>query len=1171
MEIAGNGRPGKRQGCQHGIIDEVIQVDKQEYKILSEEIMALVANERFVDAVEIADRIDWRKVRSFSTLQKISELYRINCRFDEAMDIMLMAYDKNPNSRTIVYSLCELSIDLDDLVAALQYLALYKKMAPGDKGGLILQYKILEMQNAKTEEKIELLEELNHKDYTEEWAYQLAYLYHRIGLATKCVETCDQLITWFGYGPFVIKAIELKMLHAPLTDKQKEIYESRNDISDQIEAYESDDYTVERAESSVAADMGTEDFHVKTIDMGKFNTINLQKALAESMRELMGEDMEESEESLLVSTGELEQRMGDTQYFGSGAREDYRRKNQRQPYYPEDGYEPIEGEGAYPEESYEPVEGGEAYPENVYEPMDSGETYSENGYEPMDGGEGYPEESYEPMESEGAYPENGYESMEDGECYSEDAYEQVEGGEAYPEDGYEPMGGEETYPEDSYEPVEGGKAYPVNGYEPTEMEGNEIFFEDKTEDIIIDTPPAGTVMPGPSMINAGMKEATAKGWQEAETPSLTKGQQKNETADAFVETQKPGMSVETAAEGNQPEAKPVVLAEEHQRVEKTQNSSVFDNVLSQGMDGQISLVVPEDIVVEKQITGQMNLQELFLEWENVKKRKEEERRAKTSKDIMQETGKIFAEFEAGARTGPIAKIEEEHKMFASRFQNSEIELRSVDALEKISYTQGSIWDEVDAAIEADKKKLEENTAVEETEDDVADSATAAGDGGAGAAVGAALAGAAVGTAVGAAAGIAAEAALTEGVTGDLSAIGQAASAVLNGEGYQGSQEALAAGPAADDAYVMTEEPMEEEYDAGAGMTGDPSAEEYYISEDAAEEPAVEYASEDWTGDPEYVPEEAFSGEYTPEEVYEEYEEEMAGQTEPINEQVLSTSQIGDIESALEAQADKVGADIAEEDNDNYNGEEEHYLTLEEQELFSDFMYSKKMRNQILDAIDQISLAPYVGNIIITGDSGTGVIELAKTMIKEIQMIDNNFNASKVAKISGDKMNRKDLTAMFEQLTNGALIIERAGAMTRDTLEGMSRILEGFQEGIIIIMTDRKKEMEKLIEKYDMITGYFNARIDIKPMNDNALVDYAKKYAHTREYKIDEERAVLALHRRINELQIGEHNVTTREIEDIIDEAIEHSKRLRISTYVDILVGKRYDYEDMIILKEKDFD
>ncbi len=1095
-------------------------MDKQEYKILSEEIMALVANERFVEAVEIADRIDWRKVRSFSTLQKISELYRINCRFDEAMDIMLMAYDKNPNSRTIVYSLCELSIDLDDLVAALQYLALYKKMAPGDKGGLILQYKILEMQNAKTEEKIELLEELNHKDYTEEWAYQLAYLYHRIGLATKCVETCDQLITWFGYGPFVIKAIELKMLHAPLTEKQKEIYDSRNEISDQIEAYESDDYTVERAESSVAADMGTEDFHVKTIDMSKFNTINLQKALAESMRELMGEDMGESEESPLVSTGELEQRMGDTQYFGSKERADHRRKT-RGEAYPENDYEPIEGERGYAENSYEPIEGERGYAENSYEPIEGEVGYAENSYEPVEGEEGYAGNGYEPMESE------------------------------------------EVYQKDSYDPVKGNEAY--------SEDGNEVFFEDKTEDIIIDTPPAGTVMPGPSMVNAGMKEAPVKTQGAADSVPSANGRQDTVTAVAAKVQQE---EKAPAAEAKQPEAKPVVLAEKHQRVEKRQMSNVFDNVLSQGMDGQISLVVPEDVVVEKQITGQMNLQELFLEWENVKRRKEEERRAKTSKDIIQETGKIFAEFEAGARSMPLAKIEEESKMFSSKFRNSEdIELRSVDELEKISYTQGSIWDEVDAAIEADKKKAEginaetedgessaEETGTDAASEDSAEMGVDAAEVGA-----AALAGAAVGTVAGAMAGTAA---MADGVTGDLSAIGQAASVILNGEGYQ---EALAAGQAEDvkeEVSATAYEAAEEGYDAESGMTEDISAEGYYSSEDAAEDFAPEYASEEWAYDSEAAPEEEY---VAGDGAYEGYEGEISGQTEPINEQVLNTSQISDIESALEAQADKVGADTADEDNDSYSGEEEHYLTLEEQELFSDFMYSKKMRTQILDAIDQISLAPYVGNIIITGDSGTGVIELAKTMIREIQMIDNNFNASKVAKISGDKMNRKDLATMFEQLTNGALIIERAGAMTKDTLEGMSRILEGFQEGIIIIMTDRKKEMEKLIDKYDLITGYFNARIDIKPMNDNALVDYAKKYAHTREYKIDEERAVLALHRRINELQIGEHNVTTREIEDIIDEAIERSKRLRISTYIDILVGKRYDYEDMIILKEKDFD
>ncbi len=264
--------------------------------------------------------------------------------------------------------------------------------------------------------------------------------------------------------------------------------------------------------------------------------------------------------------------------------------------------------------------------------------------------------------------------------------------------------------------MEYGEAYPEEETQVSQNEdafreddGNEVFFEDKTDDIIIDAPPAGTVMPELSVTDNKMKAASVKEQKEAESPSLTKGKPEDDTTAVSAKAQQ---EEETAAEEKQPEIAPVVLAEEHQRVEKKQVNSVFDNVLSQGLDGQISLVVPQDVVIEKQITGQMNLQELFLEWENVKKRKEEERRAKTSKDIIEKTGKIFAEFEAGARTGPLAKIEEERKMFASKFQNNEIELRSIDAIEKISYTQGSIWDEVDAAIEADRKKLEEENSPE---------------------------------------------------------------------------------------------------------------------------------------------------------------------------------------------------------------------------------------------------------------------------------------------------------------------------------------------------------------------------------------------------------------------------------------------------------------------------
>ena len=369
-------------------------MNKQEYKLLSEEIMTLTANSQFQDAAEIADRIDWRKVRSFSMLMKISELYQLNRRYDDALELMLMAYDHNPKNRDIVYSLCELYILLENHVKALEFLALYKRMAPHDPGVYILQYKFQELEGASIEDQIQLLEEFTRKDYREEWVYQLAYLYHRMGLATKCVETCDELLNWFKEGPFVIKTLELKRLHAKLRPDQQAIYDSREDIAEEIRAVESDEYTAEKADPDLDPDMKDVDIHVKTIDMGKFNTMNLQKALADSMRELMGAENAAKEkngritgrimkpmiEDDYMSTGEMEKQMA-----AKGAGEMEQAAGERyEDSYPEEGYE-----GEYPQEGYE----GE-YPQEGYE----GE-YPQEGYE----GE-YPQEGYE-----GEYPQEGKE------------------------------------------------------------------------------------------------------------------------------------------------------------------------------------------------------------------------------------------------------------------------------------------------------------------------------------------------------------------------------------------------------------------------------------------------------------------------------------------------------------------------------------------------------------------------------------------------------------------------------------------------------------------------------------------------------------------------------------------------------------------------------------------
>ena len=252
-------------------------MDKYEYKVRSEKIKELIENKKYQEAVKIADTIDWRKVKSVLTLCTISDLYKVNKRFEESRDILLLAYDRNSNNRMIVYSLCELSIRLNDIVSAVEYSKKYVRIAPNDEvGKYVLQYKLYEAQGVTIEERIAVLEELKKKEYIEKWAYELAYLYHSIGLGSKCVEECDELILNFGKGKYVRKAMELKMLHAPLTPEQQANYEGKK-----------------FPEAPVVPEIREDalDFSVKPVNVDKYATINLQRELAESMKEVLGKDL----------------------------------------------------------------------------------------------------------------------------------------------------------------------------------------------------------------------------------------------------------------------------------------------------------------------------------------------------------------------------------------------------------------------------------------------------------------------------------------------------------------------------------------------------------------------------------------------------------------------------------------------------------------------------------------------------------------------------------------------------------------------------------------------------------------------------------------------------------------------------------------------------------------
>lgn len=1153
-------------------------MDRQEYKILSEEIMALTAEERFVEAVEIADKINWRKVPSFSMLHKISDLYKINRRYEEALEIIMLAYDRNPRSRSILYSLCELCIEVNDIGNACKYLAEYKKIAPRDTlEAYILQYEILEQQEASLEDRIELLEELNHKYYREEWAYQLAYLYHRVGLATKCVETCDQLITWFGDGPFVIKAMELKMLHAKLSSKQQEIYNRRNDIADEIEAYESDEYVEEVPEEGMESEIGEDDFHVKTIDMSKFNTLNLQAELAKSMQELLGDEYDKDPNSVtsqiikplmddtdggimntnadLASEDDIMSKYRDTKQFQqvSGQVEenaDEATENYTEEYVEEfeDDFELSEGEVILyeGEDGRLYYENGELYEEELFyedgTPYQTGQIYVDEEIIEEEAGI-YEELPEEPVESEEEIAKTRdisamvdqemanrtkvftkeqemavKESLQQtGEIVEESIKDAISNtaklgrvsAEEEPESIQDALRRQPENPEeygmDFSEPKNISRDSNVAG--PDSKTG-EIFFEDKTGDIVIDEAPVET-----------MSDMVAM------APEQVKGSYGRTIDIRDVETTK----------------KPVI-----------NNPSGFEDVLSLEQDGQISLVVPEQDMLERQITGQMNLEEMLANWESIRSYQEEQIKSDRHQNILDRTGQIFEEFDEATKNDLLARLEEEHKASKRVIQN-DLELKKVEDVSSViegpddKVEHISIWDEVDAALEADRM--------------LANAAEAAGD--------VVSAGAVAGAAVGEAASAAMEGAMVSGAA--------VAAATMSEEVISDLAEDASA-DLGNEVEEVVEESTEENIEENLEDTEETLQEEATESSEDVEEfdiPEVVYEEEQEGSDAE---EDVVSEDGSLEAELEEGLEEVAEvkEVEEVGEVDLATanldtSEINSIGDALEAAADKVGIQTVEEINDEYSEEEaEREITQEELELFADFMYSKKMRKQILDAVDMVSLAAYVGNVIVTGDSGTGVIELAKDIIKEVQLTDSNFVAAKVAKISGAKMNKKDIASMFSQLANGALIVERASDMNKDTLESVTKVLETSQNGIIIVLTDNKKDMDAMISEYEVMTGYFNVRIDITPMSNNALVSYAKKYAYGREYKIDEEKAVLALHQRISELQIGDHNVTTKEIEEIVDAAIAHSKKLSLGTYFSVLGGKRYDYEDMIILREKDF-
>ena len=965
-------------------------MDKSEYKLRAEEIKDLISRGEYAQAAEIADTIDWRRVKSVMMLCTISDLYKINRRYADARDMLLLAYERRPGGRTICYSLCELSIKMEEYVQAIEYYKEFVQVAPKDPGRYILQYKLYEAQDVSLEERIAVLEELKKRDYREKWAYELAYLYHRVGLAARCVEECDELILWFGEGKYVIKAMELKMLHQPLTPEQQEKYDHRFDAPG-----------TQQYSQNYAQDPG----------YGQNETYDPNQGYAQG--------------------GSYDPNQG----------------------YAQDGsYDPNQG---YAQDgSYDPDQG-----------------YAQDG-------------SYDP--NQGYVQDGGYEPNQG--YVQEETYEQVTGDTRV----YEPV--QPVQPQQApAQPAEDDfdihvKTMDVGQYNTINLQAElaaglrEVLGEDHAKETS-DSITRSIVAP---MIDPGDSDTESLDYPEIADVSeddLEPETEQMESSEVFfgetgeigdlsqvpqVETEEilPEEPVVARRTDVVPELSEVQKTPEVQKVPEApvEPPKELADVLAQESDGQISLVMPEAESIEKQITGQMNIEDILAEWERKKKENLEKREEEVRQHVLQQTGAMFTEFEQAVRDGLLEKLEKEKAAdTADTVAEDTTDTDEVEELEEITE---------EPATEEPVEELTEAAPVEEAE-----------------------------------------------------------------------QEPVEELPEEDTVEELAEEPAYE-----------PEAEEF---EEPAEPEAEIYEQEEIVDEEQAEPEEAMDDEPVEEptaEAVESVDEETA--REEIELTAEETPEAGEAPEQPERPA-------VERDKAKVRA-----LTREERELYAPFIQSRSAREQLVKAIDNISLAAYTGNVIITGEEGMDTLSLAKNMVREIQATDSNFSG-KVAKISGHALNKKDTADTLSKLKNGALIICKASEMNDATANVLHKALQQDSQGIVIILEDTKRDIDKFLEKHEKLRECFTARMDVEALSNNTLVAFGKQYAREMEYSIDE-LGELALHTRIEDMQTIDHVVTVVDVKQIVDEAINHANKKTLKHFFDVLFAKRYDDEDMIILTEKDF-
>ena len=1047
-------------------------MDKYEYRVKTEQMLEHLEKKEYKKAMDIADTIDWRRVKNVSMLNTVSEIYEYNGELQKSRDVLFIAFDRSPGSRKIVYRLGILALKLNDISEATDCYEEFVKIAPKDPNQYILKYKILRAQGAPLTEQIAAMEDFKKAEYIEKWAYELAKLYHEAGMTAECLEECDDLILWFSEGKYVYLAMELKMKYKPLTPLQQEKYDSRPGAVRRNKAIEPEleEETEEEAEEDQEEELSQE-----------------ENEAAEAPEEERDEEEEEEDED------EDEEPV---QPIRAGA-EDILREQEAWEREQEEEDETVE----FP---------ADEKPYSSITQIVKGATLEEalaNGVALASG----------INIEEKAMKEKEDELLLDGQMRIDDILQQWE--------------------EKQKVNAEAIEKQKEKDMERIRREKEEARLRKEEERREVERRAAEAEAARRAAEEAARRAAEEEAARKAAEEEAARKAAEEEAARKAAEEAARKAAEEEAARKAAEEAARKAAEEEAARkaAEEAARKAAEEEAARRAAEEEAARKAAEEAARK---AAEEEAARKAAEEEAARKAAEEEAARKAAEEAARKAAEEEAARKATEEEAARKAAEEEA---ARRVAEEEVAGKAAEEKSPTPTKTQRIPDDIIKLMEEmeddDPEEEYEDTFIEESVDELRDDDL-------------------------------------EGIEAELADIDFGDNDFFEEDAYVESEDY-------DEAEDFGEEDFEEE-DFEEEDFGEENFEEEDFEEEDFEEEDLEEDFEEEDFEEEDFEEEDFEEEDFEEEDFEgeDFEEEENFEEASLEEELeIEEPSEEEIQARIKKSKGGVPFDTGFVVTGRYDLSATSEiglkagLTEEQKKLFSYFVPVRGMSEQIVEVLDNDRRAQRegtskTGNLLVIGRKGSGKTVLAVDIVKAIQK-QRNLKQGKVAIVTGESLNKKELTNIIQKLRGGAIIIEKAGKLNSRTIKELNYLMEKKTGELLVVLEDQRKPLERLLTANPDFKKKFTSKLELPVFINDELVTFGQTYAKENGYKLDE-MGILALYSRIDVMQREDHAVSVAEVKEIMDEAIAHSQKANVKHLARRVFGKSTDESDRIILKEEDF-